>query len=236
MRASLVFQSNLRKLENWEESRMTHPGVEKYLKLLTCIQACIHPHFPLSWKKRNIWGNVYQKDANSIVTLEPLDNCHAGLTLLPKCCSVIYMTSWSAQASCATKLFCALKTDILCVYNALLASIEKFFKEAGLHLDILKLEASSQLHGLYINDVLHGTLEGKYYQCIYMVFPFIYGYVDRVKRYEIKQTLNEISSLLSGLVGALCSDRKWSGINNEQTIQLINKLREIQTRTESLNK
>lgn len=51
-----------------------------------------------------------------------------------------------------------------------------------LRVEISKLEVSSRLIDLFTISGDYGMLEAKYYQCIDMFFPFIFGYWARTLR------------------------------------------------------
>lgn len=72
---------------------------------------------------------------------------------------------------------------MLCECSSLLDSIERELPVTRLRIDFSKDEPLSQLNGLFTPESVQDIRDGKDYQCIDMMFPFICTYVDRTTVY-----------------------------------------------------
>lgn len=79
----------------------------------------------------------------------------------------------------ADRTIVSLKGGMLCAFILLSVSIQKGIPLTGLRVDFSNAELSSQLNGLFNSDGVYGMVEGRDWQSIEMVFPFICTYMDK---------------------------------------------------------
>lgn len=108
------------------------------------------------------------------------------------------------------RTFLSQRAGMLCTCSLLLSSIAKAYPVPGLRVEISKVEVPSQLNELFTFDGIHDILEWKYYQCINMVSPLIFSYVNSATAYNEDTELTKFSTMYSELLLDLyfkCSKR-----------------------------
>lgn len=105
--------------------------------------------------------------------------------------------------------------------NAITCFNTNQFPVHGLCVDISKSESSFQLYALFSNEGRHGMLDGRYYLDIYILFPYISGYVDRSTRFGKETQLTDMILLYSEGAGDPWSNRRLNGIKDECIAFLI---------------
>lgn len=138
------------------------------------------------------WGTVFEhlcnvlhflpSDVYSMFTFETLHNLHLGWSKLLKFCYICYLSSeqvMTHRPGKPDKPASSMKNSVLRAVNSMLTEIQTKYPMPGRNVDFAKKEASSGLNGLFTNDGLKGMLEGKDYQAVDYIFPFVAAFTDR---------------------------------------------------------
>lgn len=96
---------------------------------------------------------------------------------------------------------------MLCACKRLLSAIEKDSGDAELWVDFSKVDTLSEVKALFTKINLQGLVEGKDYRALDTVFPFVFGFIDRVPGRAEEVPMTKVLALYSDFTHSLTDYR-----------------------------
>lgn len=123
----------------------------------------------------------------SLLPFEPVYNLHRGIYKLLKECAIKYSSSDTLNTDGVRKgrkAFVIVRARVLQGCNLLLSTIEGSGKLPGTRIEFSREGCSNASDGIFSRTVVRGTLEGKYYNPLDRVFPFVTVFINQSTEHE----------------------------------------------------
>lgn len=148
---------------------------------------------------------------HSLFTVKQLQNLHLGISTVSKECVVSYLPSDSMlthmlQKRLEIKPLLKIRDVVLRGCDLVLSAFQRESRTPIAEVDFSKGDVSSELNWLLLNVGVRWRLEGKSFDAVDMVFPFVVGFIDQTTGYAQSALITRVITMYTELVNILTRD------------------------------